>query len=139
MSTRFPSKVKQLFILRQDESCFKQFSFLKRCGAIDVNGTFKNVKGDELTLVRFFDVGIKKEVHWNDNQIALQVEDVYGFISVKFINNFVDKDNEENIDLAIIMVNLQRRASSIAGVAEEVLSKFRYEKKSEGRICLKMV
>jgi len=39
---------------------------------------------DKLTLVRFFDVGINEEGYWNYNQIALQVEDVFDALAIKY-------------------------------------------------------
>ena len=39
---------------------------------------------DPLTLVRFFDVGINEEGYWNYNQIALQVEDVFDVLAIKY-------------------------------------------------------
>ena len=37
-----------------------------------------------LTLVRFFDVGVNLEGFWNYDKMALQVEDVYNVLSVKY-------------------------------------------------------
>ncbi len=34
--------------------------------------------------MRFFDVGINEEGYWNYNQIALQVEDVFDELAIKY-------------------------------------------------------
>ena len=41
---------------------------------------------DQLTLVRFFNVGVNLEGFWNYDQMALQVEDVFDVLAVKFPN-----------------------------------------------------
>ena len=68
----------------------------------------KKLIEDKLTLVQFSDVEINKEGYWNNNQIALQVEDIYDVISVKFKNNFVDNSEDKtietyNVDFVIMM------------------------------------
>ena len=45
---------------------------------------------DQLTLIRFFEVGFNEEGFWNYNQMALQVEDVIDDLLVKFYNKSVD-------------------------------------------------
>ena len=47
----------------------------------------KKVFKNNLTLVKFFDVGINEEGYWKYNQIALQVEDIYDVLEAKFNNN----------------------------------------------------
>ena len=144
VSVRCQSNSRPVIMIGQDESCFKQYSFSKRCWvgpagemkllpktdgytqmvsafcsrsfgfgivlseeelkivnerrqsnewgrytsskeAIEINGTDKkNVLTDSLTLVRFFDVGINEEGYWNYNQIALQVEDVFDVLAIKY-------------------------------------------------------
>ncbi len=39
---------------------------------------------DNLTLIRFFDVGVNLEGFWNYDQMAIQVEDVYDVLCVKY-------------------------------------------------------
>ena len=34
--------------------------------------------------MRFFDVGVNEEGYWNYNQIALQVEDVFDVLAIKY-------------------------------------------------------
>jgi len=41
---------------------------------------------DELTLVRFFEVGVNLEGFWNYDQMALQVEDIYDVLVIKYPN-----------------------------------------------------
>ena len=144
VSVRCPSNYRPVIMIGQDESFFKQYSFLKRCWvgpawemkllpktdgyiqmvsafcsrsfgfgivlseeelkivnerrksdewgrytsskeAIEINGADKkNALTDLLTLVRFFDIGINEEGYWNYNQIALQVEDVFDVLAIKY-------------------------------------------------------
>jgi len=52
--------------------------YLSKEAALTVYGTTKKKKiHDNLTLLRFFDVGINLEGFWNYDQMALQVENVY--------------------------------------------------------------
>ena len=39
---------------------------------------------DPLTLVRFFDLGINDEGYWNYFHMALQIEDTFDVLSVKY-------------------------------------------------------
>ena len=47
--------------------------------------TKKRMIQDKLTLVRFFEVGVNLEDFSNSDQMALQVEDVYDVLVVKFL------------------------------------------------------
>ena len=61
--------------------------YVSKDSAMTVYATTKKKKlTDNLTLVRFFDVGVNLEGFWNYDQMALQVEDVYDVLSVKFPN-----------------------------------------------------
>ena len=46
--------------------------------------------------MKFFDVGINEEGYWNNNQIALQVEDVYDALSIKF-------NDDNNVDFILMI------------------------------------
>ena len=46
--------------------------------------TTKKKINDNLTFVRFFDAGVNLEGFWNYNQMALQVEDIYKILCVKY-------------------------------------------------------
>ena len=55
--------------------------------AIEVYGTTKKKEIDNtLTLIQFFDLGTNKEGYWNYNHIALQVEDMFDVLSIKYPN-----------------------------------------------------
>lgn len=59
--------------------------YLSKKESIEVYGNSKKkVIEDQLTLVRFFDIGMNEEGYWNFNHMALQVEDVFDVLSVKF-------------------------------------------------------
>ncbi len=59
--------------------------YLSKDSALTVYGTTRKKKlVNNLTLMRFFDVGINLEGFWNYDQMALQVEDMYDVVSVKF-------------------------------------------------------
>ena len=53
--------------------------------AMTVYGTTKKTKiTDPLTLVRYFDIGVNLEGFLNNDQMSLQVEDIYDVLSVKY-------------------------------------------------------
>ena len=55
--------------------------------AQDIYGTTKKKPiTDELTLIRFFDLGVNEEGYWNFSHMALQIEDVLDILSVKYPN-----------------------------------------------------
>ena len=66
----------------------------KQWGTYISEESAKNVYGniskkpftDKLTLVRFFEVGVNLEGFWNYDQMALQVEDVYDVLAIKYPN-----------------------------------------------------
>ena len=39
---------------------------------------------DNLTLIKFFNLGVNLEGYWNFDQMALQVEDIYNVLVVKY-------------------------------------------------------
>ena len=45
---------------------------------------------DQLTLIKYFDAGINEEGYWNDDQMALQVEDIVDCLMIKFKNKNID-------------------------------------------------
>ena len=60
-------------------------NYLSREAALAVYGTTKKRKiKDQLTLIRFFDVGVNLEGFWNYDQMALQVEDVFSVLRIKY-------------------------------------------------------
>ena len=61
--------------------------YIKKSVAIEIYGnTKKKDIDDPLTLVRFFDLGINEEGYWNYFHIALQIEDAFNVLSVKYPN-----------------------------------------------------
>jgi len=65
--------------------------YVETKAAIEVYGsTQKKEIKDPLTLVRFFDVGINEEGYWNYFHMALQIEDMFDILSIKYPeSNFV--------------------------------------------------
>ena len=61
--------------------------YLSKDEALTVYGTTQKKKlTDQLTLIRFFDVGINLEGFWNYDQMSLQVEDAYDVLAVKYLH-----------------------------------------------------
>ena len=58
--------------------------------SIETGNNKKKPLEDQLTLIKYLDVGIKEEGHWNYNQMALQVEDVVDCLTIKYKNKYVD-------------------------------------------------
>ena len=65
-------------MISQEKTVFEQYSFSRKCW----EGPCRD---SQLTilLVRFFDVAINLEGFWNNDQMTLQVEDVYNVLSKK--------------------------------------------------------
>ena len=57
--------------------------YVSKKEAIEVYGTSKPLN-DKHTLLKYFYIGINKEGYWNYNHIALQIEDIYGILSIRF-------------------------------------------------------
>ena len=59
--------------------------YMESKAAIEIYGSTKKKEvKDRLTLVRFFDLRINQEGYWNYFHMALQIEDVYDVLSIKF-------------------------------------------------------
>ena len=72
---------KELRMVNDRQRSCEWGEYLSKTEAIEVHGTSKKkLIEDKLTLVQFSDVEINKEGYWNNNQISLQVEDVYDVI-----------------------------------------------------------
>ncbi len=54
--------------------------------AIEIYGSTKKEIKEPLTLIRFFDLGINGEGYWNYFHMALQIEDTFDVLSVKFLS-----------------------------------------------------
>ena len=59
--------------------------YISKKEAIEVYGSTKKKKIDKtLTLIQYFDLGTNEEGYWNYNHVALQVEDVFDVLSIKY-------------------------------------------------------
>ena len=59
--------------------------YLSEQAAIEIYGCNHKMEiEDKHTLLRFFDVGVNEDGYWNYNHMALQVEDVFDILSVKY-------------------------------------------------------
>ena len=60
-------------------------TYCEKEAATEVYGSDKKkMIKDRLTLVRFFDLGVKEEGYWNYFHMALQIEDIFDVLSIKF-------------------------------------------------------
>ena len=59
--------------------------YISKKEAIEVYGSTKKKKIDKtLTLIQYFDLGMNEEGYWNYNHVALQVEDIFDVLSIKY-------------------------------------------------------
>ena len=75
----------ELHLINQRRQSYEWSHYVSKKEAIEVYRTSKKKPlKDKHTLIQYFNVGINEEGYWNYNHIALQVEDVFDILSIRF-------------------------------------------------------
>jgi len=74
-----------LFKINERRKSEKWGHYIDEKAAMEIHGSIKkkSIK-DPLTLVQFFDLGINEEGYWNYFHMALQIEDIFDVLTIKY-------------------------------------------------------